>query len=162
MTRIDWNKPLETDEPTPRPVTHFCEVSPPGATSKVYSIRINDGPPEYVDQNGVGAWNNPKLRNVRAVVTSDEALRRMEALVRKLTTARGTQSHVADEARKIVALLSESSDLVEARRIADALPDRGPYASWLFADACHDDHPLVQCALAALRRGRELAGGESV
>lgn len=119
------------------------------------------------------------IRNVAEPVqptASDDIAKRMEALVRKchaLTdydhphpdapfigkAVTAEEEWLADEARAIVALLPEpvDADLVEARRIAaeHALED---FHREAVLEGVSDDAPAVKSVLAAIKRGRELAG----
>lgn len=93
---------------------------------------------------------------------SPEAIERMVALVRERIFAyrewdADSFPNYITEARAIVALLPEpvDPDLPIAREIAD--DKRLARDSYPFGQGQSDTHPLVQSALAGIRRGRELA-----
>jgi len=94
--------------------------------------------------------------------TSQEALARMEALLRKMA---GCMQHCMysvhyDEAREIVAMLPEAvdGDLIEARNaVANELRGQRRFIEAdSVLDGKYDGDESVRCALACIKRGREL------
>ena len=158
MERIDWNLPLETDEPTPRRVTLGVATSTPG-----YLCAIGNEPYAYC-LDGVPCGNAvlvaPKIRNVRPLRTSDECLQRMEALVRRLAGAGDVAAMTSDIAREIVKLLpvpAVDPDLIEARKILAA--DDNSTELWTneVLAGKFDKSNTTRVILAGIKRGRELA-----
>lgn len=120
--------------------------------------------PEYAYVIGYHRKSEPTLR------TSDEALRRMEALVRRMAADALKVAKLSiydygndlDEAREIVKLLPEppvDPDLLEARKIlAEAIvPLIGETAAEEYLSGEKDNVPVMNAVRAALTRGRELA-----
>lgn len=113
-----------------------------------------------------------RIRNVQPAtqtqtLTAQEHLARMEALVRKMAMAdkaevaiMGTgQREAYLEARALVAEMEPvvNGDLVEARRI---VKETNVMASYDYEGGGFDSTPIIQAALAAIKRGRELARGD--
>lgn len=99
-----------------------------------------------------------------------ELVERMAALVRQIAAAYTPEGNSrrymdeGDEARAIAALLLKpvDPDLIEAREIAARDNEaNAPNASQMVRDGRCDDSPIVTCALAGIKRGRELANPET-
>ena len=123
-----------------------------GQTSRLPLVFAWDHASLPSDIIGYHRKSEPTLR------TSDEALRRMEALVRRMAT-RAYDSGWGEEAREILKLLPElpvDPDLLEARRIAQ--DDSPSFEQNDYYTSGQGDHTNLIAALTrAVRRGRELA-----
>jgi hypothetical protein len=95
---------------------------------------------------------------------SPEVVERCVTLVRLLVAYEAVddiEKPLADEARAIVALLPEpvDPDLIEARRMAEALGQGGTREQWFSGK--WDTGPAIQWHLAGIKRGRQLAQEQS-
>jgi hypothetical protein len=153
---IDWTKPIETDEATPRPL-EIARHNP--ADNLRYGVVWSYEPRTIVWFDGDGmpepAFTGCRIRNVIAKFPP-ELSDRMVALVRKVATSNldGTL-HEAQEIAKLLPEPPVDPDLIEARKIAHSThahvtDDRS------FLDGTYDDGDFVQSTLAAIKRGREL------
>jgi len=167
MEIIDWNLPLETDEPTPRAVT-MIQMNGFDGTPPTVAVTYDGATRVYDEQGRPASWQMgllPKIRNVRALRTSDECLRRMEWLVRRLAE-RQLESCIAarSEAREIVKLLPVppvDPDVINARKlVADGYHQDGSPSYEGVMNGDRDNDEAFQMALAGLQRGRELAHAE--
>ncbi len=179
LSKVDWGKPIEawnpiTNETVPMQLEEFVgsspvtEDCPDPSTSNTWWRQ--DGANRCVGS----PW---RIRNVVkhvqpdiGILMTDPIAKRMEALEAILQSLaffyagaeRGSVTSftvngqlVRDIEDAIVALLPEpvDADLVEARKV---VRENNRMASYNYEDGSFDATPIVQCALAAIRRGRAL------
>lgn len=93
---------------------------------------------------------------------SQELAQRMAVLLRSQVERHAGEADVApalNEARAIVAELPEpvDPDVLEARRLVECTVHWSPQTDRDLASGKNDDTPEMRIALAAIKRGRELA-----
>ncbi|GAM01913.1 hypothetical protein [Sphingomonas parapaucimobilis] len=165
--KVDWAKPIEAVHVDGRVVamelaggrSAFGSILTRHTAGPETNTSWNDDGTDTVNRSG---W---RIRNVADVpcnfkAPSDDIAKRMEAFIRHAAAGPIADSYAMyREARAIEALMDQrvDADLLEARKIANASrlsTDPDEVAGFLIGKC--DKHPLVVCALAAIKLGRKL------
>jgi hypothetical protein len=164
---IDWTKPIETDEATPRSCAVIREAC------GVRLVLVGQREVHWFPDDGLIYWRDGEL-HIRNVIPApapmelellDDGMRTAAKyaleVVRKYEPGRSGLIHNLGRLEEFLDRYPArfeppvDPDLIEARKIAHSTHAHVT-DDWSFLDGTCDDGDFVQSALAAIKRGREL------
>lgn len=173
---VDWSRPIEAVHEDGRVVSVALEATyPQPDRDGDYTLQIGSLDGNDVYRPDGSSWGGGKwlIRNVADDAQNlegpttpelDPALwNRMVALVRDLAGNKLLNGRLANEARAIVADLPKpvDPDLIEARNLVECTVHWSPQTDRDLQSGKNDNTPEMKIALAAIKRGRELAGEQA-